>query len=99
MAHTPRVETRRGASLRDGLLRLMSAGLVHLFFRDAGFCLQFVLSEATAWLLKQGMEVMHMTKGPALEITSYVTRRLSGGDAARQECPIPTYRLSLLTSP
>jgi hypothetical protein len=77
----------------------MSAGLVYLFFRDAGYWSQLVLSEATAWLLKQGMEVMRMTKGLALEITSYATHRLSSRKAARQECPIPTYRLSLLTSP
>jgi hypothetical protein len=77
----------------------MSAGLVYLSFRDAGYWSQFVLSEATAWLLKQGMEVMRMTKGPALEITSYAMRRLSSRTAARQECTIPTYRLSLLTSP
>ena len=77
----------------------MSAGLVYLFFRDAGYWSQFVLSEATAWLLKQGMEVMRMTKGHVREMTAYAKRQLYGGSTARQEYPIPASRLSLLMSP
>jgi hypothetical protein len=77
----------------------MSAGLVYLFFRDAGYWSQFVLSEATAWLLKQGKEVMRMTEGLVLEMMAYAKRQLHGGNTVRQEHPIPAYRLSLLMSP
>jgi len=77
----------------------MSAGLVFVFFGDAGYWTQLVLVESAVWLLKHFKEVRRMAKGPLAEMRVYARRGLKSGTTLSRWVAIPASRHSLLTSP
>jgi hypothetical protein len=87
------------ASLRDGLLKLTMAWLVHVWFGSAGHWTQLVLLEVFTVLVKLGMEGVHMGVKLRCRFVSCVRECLVDVLASRAQATIPAFGLSLLMSP